>query len=426
MKYCISVIFNCFLILLVSSCAKSQEENKKIFQRLDYLCMDSKLRKIIEVDKDFVRLRSFDNQKNSLPELTIFNNEIPHFLALTKILTPDSIEKILIKKGNRNIFPEVKIKKSDSTKKIGLKGKRIAIDAGHFAGNMSTAKIEQKFLEFKIKNSAGDSVSIRIAEGVLTWQTAYILKSALEKEGAIVMMTRDSIDATSFGISYSEWFKTYKGRILDSLKNNQVISQAEHKKLSKCNSKKFFWDFFRDYELANRVKKINAFQPDLTIIIHYNVDEKNTDWKKTTDKNFSMCFIGGGMSMENFEKPGHKINFLRLLLSDDLDNSERISKLTVNEFSKNLNIKIAQSQNADYLKEKCVITNSPGVFCRNLALCRGVNSPLVYGECLYQDNSEECIKLMQTDKIFSNIKTSQRVKTVADCYFNAAKKYFQE
>ena len=55
------------------------------------------------------------------------------------------------------------------------------------------------------------------------------------------------------------------------------------------------------------------------------------------------------------------------------------------------NIPIAQKNDADYLKDNCIKTPSNGVYCRNLVLCRTINSPLVYGECLYQDNINECI-----------------------------------
>ncbi|MFN6037911.1 MAG: hypothetical protein ACK452_05545, partial [Bacteroidota bacterium] len=107
------------------------------------------------------------------------------------------------------------------------------------------------------------------------------------------------------------------------------------------------------------------------------------------------------------------------------DQSEKISKLTVDEFSKNLRIKIAESNDADYLKDKCVKTSSEGVFCRNLALCRGIISPLVYGESLYQDNNNECLELIKNDKTYFNIKTNQRVKLVSESYFNAIKKFYE-
>ena len=420
------VLFLVFILGIQNGTA--QYKTTEIKNRIEYLCLDKGLQDLIEIDDESIKLFASNKIKSENPEFTLYWDEVPYFINISKTLTLDSLVKIYSEKKNIHKKKEWRTdpNKLNNQKLKGLKGKKIAIDPGHFAGNMATARIEQKYLDFQIQNAGGETKKIQIAEGMLTWQTAYLLKKALEAEGAEVMLTRPEINSTSFGTSYDKWFEKEKQKNLDSLKNCKKISGQEHKKYMSASKKQFFWDFFRDYELANRVKIMNAFQPDLSIIIHYNVDEKNTDWKKPSDKNFTMCFIGGGMTLDNFEKTAQKINFLRLLVSDDLEQSEKISKHTVNEFSKNLAIKIAEADDADYLKQKCSRTKTPGVFCRNLALCRNVTSPLVYGECLYQDNLRECTELIKTDRIYSNIRTSQRVKLVSDSYLNAIKKYFEE
>lgn len=139
-----------------------------------------------------------------------------------------------------------------------------------------------------------------------------------------------------------------------------------------------------------------------------------------------MTFIGGAMTADNFNKVISKIHFIRLLLSNQLNQSENLSALTVNEFNKQLQIPIATKNDADYLKNNCISTASKGVFCRNLALCRTINSPLVYGETLYQDNFNECQLLNKNDFDFNNTKISKRIFETAQCYYNALLAYFNK
>ncbi len=106
--------------------------------------------------------------------------------------------------------------------------------------------------------------------------------------------------------------------VLDSLLKTGTINASRYATLMKLPKQKLFWEFFRDYELMERARIINEFKPDLTIIIHYNVDEKNTDWKKPTRKNHTMAFIGGGMTANNFSSQINKIHFLRLLLTNQI------------------------------------------------------------------------------------------------------------
>jgi hypothetical protein len=64
------------------------------------------------------------------------------------------------------------------------------------------------------------------------------------------------------------------------------------------------------------------------------------------------------------------------------------------------------------------------VFCRNLAMCRLVKSPLVYGECLYQDCHTECYELVKNTETLYGIQTNRRVKLAAQAFFNALVQYY--
>jgi N-acetylmuramoyl-L-alanine amidase len=187
----------------------------------------------------------------------------------------------------------------------------------------------------------------------------------------------------------------------------------------KSNEHDFFWDFFRDHDLQNRANKANDFNPHLTIIIHFNVDEKNNPWTCTSKKNYTMAFIGGAFTASDLAKEESKIHFLRLLLTDQLNASQKLAGQTVVNFNKNLNVPIARAASAEYLQQSCLTTSSPGVYCRNLVLCRKINSPLVYGESLYQDNENECRELMKEDLEVYGVKTNKRIEQVAKSYYEA-------
>src|ERR1019366_433793 len=111
--------------------------------------------------------------------------------------------------------------------------------------------------------------------------------------------------------------------------------------------------------------------------------------------------------------PEKRFEFLRLIISNDLEQSITLSSAMVKSFEKNLNVKTATIKDAKYLIDGCLATGEPGVYCRNLQLTRYIHTPLVYGETLYQDNMNECISLnKECDKT-----KNERVQQVAEAYF---------
>jgi N-acetylmuramoyl-L-alanine amidase len=361
-------------------------------------------------------------------EWAVYSEELPVLSAFFQHSSRPQQERLMALKGlarlssaqldslKRLIPPQVPAPVPHPDKP--LLGRRIAIDPGHFSTNLSDALIEQKFLLF-VPDTTRRGDTVKIFESLLTFHTAHILKNMLEEKGADVFLTRTQANFTSFNCTYQDWIVYHKKRTLDSLKAAGRLSPEQHRKLMTCNPNILFREFFRDHDLSNRAAKINAFAPDLSLIIHYNVDEKNEPWKSYTEKNYAMTFIGGAFTAASLRKTDSRIDFLRLLLSDQLNRSEALSARTVFNFNKTLEIPIARAVDAAYLKEHSMITASPGVFCRNLALCRKVNSPVVYGESMYQDNERESRLLMRSDMDIYGIQTSERVTKVAFCYYEA-------
>lgn len=385
-------------------------------------------------DRDVRIYKSPSDKFADKPELLIEYSEIKTFEYLLKNAPQDSIEAILQRKGakkwSKKTVGELLIQYEEeplNIKKVKpLDGKKIVIDPGHIAGNHEMAFIEQKYIRF-VKDSfpALPHDSIKLQEGVLAYATSFILKKMLEEQGAVVVLTRGE-NKSVFGMSYEEWLIRKKKKTLDSLKNSGQMNHSKYTHLQHLDDRNFFWEFFRDYELAARARFINDQNPDITIIIHYNVDEKNDNWVRPGEKNYTMVFMPGAMGSDVFNSYNGKLNFLRLLLTEDLPQSEKLSSLTVAEFSKQLNIQTADISDASYLLQNCMTTGKEGVFCRNLALCKSVKSPLVYGECLYQDNLNECAELCRNDKVYYGIKTNSRVKSVSDAYFNAVMQFYKK
>lgn len=400
-------------------------------QKFDkYLNLNHQLDDVVVFYSDKIVLK---DQKGS-PEWTIYKEEIYTIGKLLEAEKSETLEKFFLnKKNNRLAKREMdsilisidEIYSFNKKNHLPLSGIRIAIDAGHFANDIGTAKIEQRLLYFKHFTESGVD-TITLIEGELTYLTAYVLAERLKEQGAEVLLTRNKVEHTAFGISFDEWCKKRKNKVLDSLLQIKQLSKEKYQKLKTCSKQQFFNLFFREYELLQRARIINSFNPHLTVIIHYNVDEKNSPWKKATGNNYSMCFIGGAFEKEDLKKATNKIHFLRLLLTNQIENSEKVSAFTVQGFENNLKVNAAKKDDASYLQNVCIPANKYGVYCRNLLLTRYIVSPLVYGESMCQDNYMECKLLSEKNYEFKSQRIPYRIYEVADAYFQSIMKYFSE
>ena len=389
-----------------------------------YLNFRGALDGVVKFDDDAIYLMSAGKR-----EFAIYQEELPALSAYFQSSDAKQQAQLMRAKGTRKlsrrecdsilINSESRDIRSASYGQLPLKDVRIAIDPGHFGTTLAEARVEQKFLYFPKDPVKFPKDSVKLFESSLTFNTALILKNMLEEQGARVFLSRDEGNYTSFNCTFHDWMSRHRKGTLDSLRGAGAITEQKYRKLLKCNDYQFFWDFFRDYDLANRAAKINKFNPHVTLIIHYNVDEKNVPWKTHSRKNFSMTFIGGGFTLGDLQRDESRMHFIRLLITGQLTQSEKLSALTVFNFSKLLEIPIARQSDATYLAKNCLATPSRGVFCRNLVLCRKINSPLVYGESLYQDNEFEAERLMRSNLDLYGIKTNERLQKVAQSYYNA-------
>jgi len=423
------IIFAVLLLVSVHFQAQTIDDCKQRFNK--YLNLKGSLAKDVIFEKDAFHVlaanksKEFSIYENELKVLSVFfeNSNTEDQLKLYKLKGTKKLSKGQLDSIWLSLKDEIKIPKSSGNK--SLQGVRIALDPGHFAANYSESKIEGKFVKL-VSDEARSKDTITLVEGQLTFMTADLLKRMLEDQGAKVMITRAKAGYTAFEISYTDWFRFHRFRVLDSLVAIKEITAAECTNYKKLSKNQLFWQFFRDYELVERSRKINNFYPHLSVIIHYNVDDKNAPWTKTTHRNTSMCFIPGGFNSTDLKKTVTKLHFVRLLVSDQIKKSELIGKHTIHAFQKNLKINTAKQIDTDYLMKNSLVSEGEGVFCRNLILTRYINSPLVYGESLYQDNSIECTLLNNCNYESYNVAVPQRVYQVSKAYYEAVLNFFKD
>jgi N-acetylmuramoyl-L-alanine amidase len=422
---------NWLLILLnglyLCSTAQTVEACKLRFQK--YLNFNGSLNKLCLFEKDGIYLVGPDS--NYI--FSVYKEELPTMERFFKEAPLKNQTDLILHKGNKRYSQkecDSLLRYTDSSKhfslkpKLPIKGRRIAIDPGHFGVGSDAVKSEMKFLSIAFDDGLkGYKDTVKLLESHLNFQTAIILKGLLEEQGAVVMLTRSADDFTSFECNYADWKKKYLKKTIDSLLQFGIITIPRAQQLLKMSDRDLFWDLFRDIELTNRVDKINAFKPDITVIIHYNVDEKNAPWKQFTDNNYTMAFIPGAFTQKDLGKTENKADFFRLLLSQQVLESEKLALETVKCFNRNLDVPVANSNSANYLKQNCIATTYSGVYCRNLVMCRKINSTLVYGESLYQDNKKEALQLVKKDIEAYGVTTSKRVITVARSYFESIMTY---
>lgn len=372
------------------------------------------------------------DKKAGKAEYKVTWQELPVYKRMMREETRESSMSILLAKGARSFSPAVQKKYSvqspsgDSAFHPPLQplaGMRIAIDPGHIANDTATGRLEQKFISMNVPSAAnipGDSVTVAFAEGQLTWQTAVLLAARLRNLGAEVMLTRNGPDQTAFGKTFAQWKKDDYVRTLDSMlqadPQNQNLKDLKSGRMKEDRSR--FRFVFRDAELRKRAEIINAYQPDLTVVIHYNVDETNAPWSKPTPKNFNMLFVPGAFQADELDDSEKRYDFLRLLLLDDIENSVEACGEVSTQFAVKLKVPMAGPSDAGYLSTSCRNTTRKGVYARNLSMTRLVHGTIVYGETLYQDNFAEALALGNmtiTDRVSGQV-TSKRVMQVADAY----------
>jgi N-acetylmuramoyl-L-alanine amidase len=237
-----------------------------------------------------------------------------------------------------------------ASRKKPLRDIRVAIDPGH-VGGPPWDELNGKYVF--------DTKGRRLSEGLLALELALLLEKDLSRLGAKVLLTRRSMEpVTSNG--------TKSLRELD--------------------------DVFRQLDLDARAEKIWSFNPDITLILHF--DATLPAGSANIDQAKSLCdgigdnvkaYVPGAFTEKDLHDPLDQA-FFRELWQNPLAwrDSVGLSEKVVGEIQGQLGIRPEMAERNNTLKI------SPGVFARNLRLNRRLAGFVQsYVECLcYEDPTE--------------------------------------
>lgn len=305
---------------------------------------------------------------------------------------------------------------------------RIALDPGHVASNWEEAKIEGHYIENKREN-------IKFYESELTMATALLLKERLEGNGFLVYMTRRWGEG-AFGVSYTDWYKREFKRFAANDLTSGIIDSSKYQQLMKASKKEVFESYYRVLDIQERARKINLFKPDISLIIHYNASEFDSDKVNSapiTDFNYSVFFVPGGFTITELSSPTQEHDVFRLVSTNDLDRSIKLANYVSNEFEINFKVPSLTEQKAErwaqdipWLNKYVSPTPNPFVLGRNLLLTRLIQGPLVYGEPFLQNNRYFITELNRKDLNVYGLKVSPLIQTAANSYYLGILRYLKE
>ena len=414
------------------------EETSRPSQLQGWLMKDSDIRDFFRWDERGIQVFASKVDKGlGRVEFQLYPEEYEIFLEMARIYAPDTLAIICQNKGKRKwaslmktAFRPVRKWKESEDPNYPLLGLRVALDPGHIAADLKTAEIEGKYVKTR-SSQLSRGAPIAFFEAHLTLATAYLIRDQLEALGATVMITRTQPGKSVMGMGYREWRRGHFERSLkEAIRMGNIPAERAPFWRVERDERFIFKTLFNTSDLRARVRKINAFRPDVTLIIHYNVHQPNWDNRDADGylppgkDNYCMAFIPGGFMEGELNQSRHRLSFLRLLLSSDLEHSHFLARAFMKHSEEKTGVRpVKQQDSLVYLENACVYTRTPGVYARNLALTRQIQSPLVYGESLCQDHEDESWALSQNTITIADLQAPQRIVPVAEAYVEAVKEY---
>ncbi len=421
MRQFLNIIFFPALVFFCSFSAASAQSTlrDRAFKNIHYLVRDSILMQQIRLDESGISIfASAKDKSDNRPEFSKTWKELERMGTSGLFHSPEGLKKY--KAGDvPTSIPEKRLQKS-------LKGARIVLDPGHFANKFDVAVYERKFMKIKAKD-VGTKKDIEFYESDIAHETARILKKRLEKQGAIVLITRKK-GKSVLGMTYKKWMrKKFKSELEKDVKSGKITQEKMNHYLNKATAKERF-KYMNNKDLRKRAEIINGFNPDLTINIHYNASGKRIGkdgYFSPVAVNYCMAFTGGGFMKGELNSKEARFHFLRLLLTEDLTNSIRFSNQIIKSHKRITGVPIITNSNDNpYQFRNSVYGDEPGVYCRNLFLTRAVKGVICFGESLIQDNINEAVILNLNNYKEGRVRTSSRVKLVVDAYQKGILEYF--
>ena len=343
----------------------------------------------------------------------IFFTFISFFSWSSSEFTLERIQKYLIKDKNLlselyldSILSETPTETKLLTSKT-LPHLKIAIDPGHLGDKWSL--LEDRFVDLMPSSEINYRKDIQISEGDLTLHLAYQLRDKLEKKGATVYLTRTEKGKGALPKDFFSWLKNDFLLLLETEANQLPMIEAKNFKkkwLQEASLSEIFRTWYNRRDLLARAEAINAFDPDITLILHFNQRGKKDPKTKQIigfNDNFTFCFVPGAFMKGELNSEEAKENFHRLARSLNIEKSIQLSRNILAKFNTILDFKLAPKE---YFSDICLGVEE-GILCRNLLLLRQVKSPISYLEILFQDNFEMSLRLTdEKEEIFHTISSA--------------------
>jgi N-acetylmuramoyl-L-alanine amidase len=277
-----------------------------------------------------------------------------------------------------------------------LAGLKIALDPGHMGGDLWDVRTGKY-----IRDRAGHKIS----EGVINLQTALLLERSLEALGANVQVTRKSLGPVtdlSFerlaihesGLrelrdeSLNNWFQ----RLIASAPAGQILYKAFEKSndYQRLFSTARRGEYFDTEDLQARVDAFQAFDPDITLIIHYDVSAPANDPHGLNpgapgSRDSTKVYVPGAFDSTEIATRDDRAQ-LTMHLADEAAwrGSVRLGHEILASIETRL--KLPPDRNSPGI----VKSIEPGLFARNLyVLKKHLPAVTAYVECLYYNDKAE-------------------------------------
>ena len=442
-----------FLCLFLLACGQKAKDKpltpsqKETLQQLQkkadtYLIRDESIREFFAfTNKGLEMYASAEDKANQKAEFTLSWEEMEDFkITLPRLTYTEGLE-FYKHKGNTQLevgysdslappLPKILSQFSDSI--TPLKGIKIALDPGHLGGDMEAAELEKKYMKLKKGEIPGYDKEVAFNEGNHALSTALLLKKRLAAAGAQIILTRDQYGKGAMGITFQQWLsEDFPAAFERYVKEKKISSKDQEWWKTEATESDIFRIIYKREDFKVRAKTINDFQPHLTLILHYNIEESNEAEKdgylKPVPHNYSMAFVPGSFMKGELDSIDWRYDFVRLLMGNEIESSIEASRHVVNAYEVLLNVPAIQEEKGlKYLEKASLKTEVPGVYARNLSMTRMIKGPLVFGEALLQDNYEEAIRLNELDYTEDTIVTSSRINEAADAYYQAVLAWAKE
>ena len=399
------------------------------------LLADERLSALFSWQNDTLLLfASAEQRQYGQPEFVLYPSEQAIWRQWLSTLPLDSLVARYVSKGANpmpSVPPVLSAKEVPSDSSRPLAGWRIALDPGHMAGDLAFAQgVEGKAIVMEASTQTNGQ-QIGFYESELTLATALLIRDSLEDLGAEVLLTRESPGVAAHGLDFATWKQV---AFPDSLR--QAVARGDMKPAqvswwtSRASDAMIFRTYFNRSDLKARAEMIRAFQPDVTLMIHYNIDLPN--WAVTQQgraylpgqENYCMAFVPGAFLFGELSEAEDRVMLLRMLLTDDVERSVELSAAFVRQSERLTGVPpVENDADLAYLTTSSLPAGEPGVFARNLTLTRLISGPVCYGESLCQDARSEVFRLNRREVKVGGRWVSSRVQEVASAYVAAVREF---